>query len=206
MANDDNRARSLTLVQRLSLPVPSHLPAIDPGVLRDSEEVMSRLLCAHAAAAASYGFDRQKASGWLEEEDVVDQLTEAESRFLSGDSDAAVFQERVEAMWALAWALGLTASLAPETPCDSSFARMLPDLLKLESSNAVRTRVRPRDVAEIEEAQDLYYCTHWGVRELTLKGQAPPIPTMAQWVIEERRRALEWLLSASEWEEPDLST
>lgn len=201
------REQSLQAASRLGFSVNKSLPLLDEAeTTRTAEEIVKRLLCLHAVAACSYGFDRTKARVWLEREGAWGDLVAVERQFIeSGQGDAAQFKIQVEGMWALAWALGIVRQLDFGKDCDSKFAMTLPNLKIGEGSDALRSKIKPRPASEIIAACDLAYCLHWAVRQAQLTGSKPP-GKVQPYVIEERRRALEWLLSNDPWDEVMLDT
>lgn len=207
MALDLIREQSLKTVSRLGYEVNKALPLLDEVQnTRTADEAVKRLLCLHAAAACAYGFDRVKAKMWLEQENVLGDLTASERHFIDGDNgDPSRFKIQIEGMWALAWALGIAPHLDFGKDCDSMLVMALPNLKTREKSDALRLKVKTRTVDEIIAVCDLAYCLHWAVRQAQLTGGKLP-GKVQPYVIEERRRALEWLLSNDAWDEISLDT
>ena len=164
------------------------------------------MLCLFPLSACAYGFPRNLARNWLEKERLLGLLGPAEIAFLEGNaSDAALFKLQIEGMWALAWVLSVAQDLSPSVACPNNFVEMLPDLKRSESSAAFRAKVRRRPPEEIFGAADLYYCTHWAVRQIELDGAARP-KQVRKPVVVERRRALEWVIGTEPWWEVSLDT
>ena len=201
------REQSLQAASRLGFAVNKSLPFLGQvKAIRNAEEIVKRLLCLHAVAACSYGFDRAKARVWLERELVFGDLVAAERRFIEeGQGDAVRFKVQVEGMWALAWALGMVRQLDFSKDCDSKFVTALPNLKDGEAGDAFLSKIDPRAASEIIAACDLAYCLHWAIRQAQLTGDKPP-GRVQPYVVEERRRALEWLLSNEPWDEVALDT
>jgi hypothetical protein len=201
------REQSLKTACRIGVTVSEALPLLDKAqTTKATNEIISRLLCLHATAACAHGFDRGKARAWLEQELLSGELTAAERQFLEGSQgDPDRFKVQVEGMWALAWALGIVPRLDFDKGCDDSFVTMLPNLKVGEKSDTLRSKVKLRSIDEVFSACDLAYCLHWAVRQAYLSGggSAGKVPP---YVIEERRRALEWLLSSEQWDEVALDT
>lgn len=203
----DVRRASLIVVDQLGHRVNEDLPLLDAGdSMRDAESIIDRLFCMHCCAACAYSFDRRKALEWLERESDSMWLTPAEQAFLStGAGDERLFRTQIEAMWALTWCLQIVAELQFDRACSDRFVHLLPDLKSEQPTDRFRTQVnlRPRD--EVFQALDLAYCLHWSVRESRLTGK-PIKHSVPPHVIEERRRALEWVLSTDNWDEISLDT
>ena len=160
----------------------------------------------YAVAAVAFGFERAKAVAWLHKESLAGSLTEPEARFVFDSAGPpGRFRLQFEAMWALAWALGVAPELDFAEDCDARFVSMLPNLKECESSGRFRHNITPRLLEPIVAACDLAYCLHWAIRESELAG-APPPGKLKHYLVVERRRALEWLLSAESWDEVSLDT
>jgi len=201
------REGSSAFLKRLKFPINESLPLLDPiKSIRTVDEVIDRLLCLHACAAYASGFDRDEAHAWLKREGLFDKLTWLELEFLTTNPDAEmIFVDRIEAMWALAWIIGIVPQLDFSKECSDDFVEMMPDLLTQESSSAFREKARLRPIDEIAAACDLAYCLHWGIRHAAVTGQKRP-GRLEEEDIEERRRGLDWFLSDEPWEEWRLDT
>ena len=202
------RAASWKEVERFGLPVNSDLPELDDDVTlrRTKSEIENRLLCMLAIGAAAYGFPKSQAIAWLKGEHLWDELADVERKFLVASvGDSRAFKEQIEGMWALVWSLGLTPALDYSRSCPKTFVSMLPQLDRGDSSSGLRRETTLRGGADIRAAVDLAYCLHWAVRQGELDGghEKPPVPP---YVIRERRRALEWLASDSDWYQLELDT
>ena len=169
---------------------------------------MDRILTLNACIACGYGFPKPKALGWLEQEQLLDCLTDPEAKFLAGKAEAKRidFQWRVEAVWALVWAVGSIDSLDFSQPCSDDLVKLLPDLNTKASSEAFRQKCKLRLDQEVLPMVYLAYCLHWAVREEGLRGQAMESGKVQSQVIVERRLALEWLICDEPWEDVPLDT
>lgn len=201
------RDESIQVAKRLGVNVPTTLPLLDAGLeMRSADETMSRVLAMNAVAAAAYGFDKAKAIAWLKQEALTESLSEQENRFvLEGEGQPDHFKSQVEGMWALAWAMGIANELNFAKDCDNRFVMMLPNLKQCQSSADFRKKPNPRSLEQVVAACDLAYCLHWAIRQSELSRNRPP-GNLKPYVVVERRRALEWLLSKEEWDEISLDT
>lgn len=201
------RQKSLQIAADLGFPVNESLPLLEDHVHEKSaEEIIRRLLSLHVVAACAYGFDRIKASTWIHQEGIAESLTLMERIFIEkGTGDANQFKVQVEAMWALAWALGMVTQLDFSKGCDSQFVILLPNLKLLENSAALRAKTKPRSYQQILEKCDLSYCLHWAIRQAEFSNQKLP-GKVQPYVIVERRRALEWLVGSEGWGDFSLDT
>jgi hypothetical protein len=200
------REESVAISKKLKFPTNDSLPLLDPiKSTRTIDEVVDRLLCLHVCAACASGFDRDEAHAWLKKEDLFDKLTWLELEFLTTNPRAEmIFVYRIEAMWALAWIIGVVPQLDLTQHCSDDFVEMMPELLTQESSVAFRQKARLRPVDEVAAACDLAYCLHWGFRHSSISDQKRP--WLDEYVVEERRRALDWFLGDEPWHEWPLDT
>jgi hypothetical protein len=202
------RAASIEEVKGLGFPLPpDSLPLLDaPHGVRARQEVEGRALVLAAVVAAAYGYPKAQAQSWIERERLAGHLSLSERTFLQGDVSMAVqFQAQVEALGALAWALGLLPALPFDRPSPSHMVTVFPDLKKMEDIGRFQAGVRPRAEQEIASQCDLAYCLHWGINQARLEDKKPPGRTPPH-VIVERRRALEWMLSSCDWDDVSLDT
>jgi hypothetical protein len=201
------RQQSLKTAITLRYPLNESLPRLDEtSITRTVDEIVMRLSCLHASAACAYGFERGRAWSWLEQENAIRRLAPSEFQFLTqATGNPQRFKLQIEGMWGLAWALGLVPQLDFGKACDDAFASLLPNLKQGETSMSLRQRSELRTSEEVVGACDLAYCLHWAIRHAQVaKGTVPG--RVQAYVIEERRRALEWLLSDEEWDEVTLDT
>lgn len=201
------RDESIAAAKRLGVDVPTTLPLLDAGLeVRSASETISRLLAMNAVAATAYGFDNAKAIAWLNQEALIDSVSDQEKRFvLEGVGQPDRFKAQVEGMWVLAWAMGIANELNFAKDCDNRFVTMLPNLKQSQSSADFCKKANPRPLEQVVAACDLAYCLHWAIRQSELTGKRPPGDLKPR-VVVERRRALEWLLSKEAWDEVPLDT
>ncbi len=199
------RQSSWDIAAKLGFPKNDALPLLDNlKISRSKDEVVNRIFGMLCVAASAYGFDRKKAFEWLEREGGIEALTQAEREFLNGaQMNAAPFMEQIEGMWALCWCLRIVPELDFSKPCSGDFVKLLPDLKKDETGAAFKGKASLRDFQEVVTKCDLAYCLHWGVVHVETGKLKKAIKT---YVIMERRRALEWMLSDELWDEVPLDT
>ena len=204
---EEIRSKSISVAKKLGYELPSGLPLLDSTVrLRPSKEIEDRALVLSGVVASSYGFPRDRVISWLDQEGLWSSVSLAESDFLRhGKGSAQQFQMQVESLCAFAWALGYLPSLDFDRPSPAHLVAIFPDFKVAESSGKFRDRANPRSQDEVAFGCDLAYCLHWSVNQSALDGKAIPGKVPPHVVIE-RRRALEWMLSADEWDEVSLDT
>ncbi|MFK3984565.1 DUF4272 domain-containing protein [Micromonospora sp. NPDC050397] len=215
------RAASLDEMSRLGLPLPpATFPLVwEPGdqvELRPTAEVEARLAVLHLILARCFGMPAEAGMSWLLGSHLVETVTPPEWQFvIGGKGDHRSFVLHHDAVFALAWVLGLTKHLDPSEPTDERLMALLPDLPGGETFTGWRSRtlVAPRDTIEVAALLDLYYCLDWGHLELERLGGSHPSMIDAN-AIGQRRWALEWVVifrgpyhdPPAGWEEVDLST
>ena len=201
------RESSLQVAQSIGVLINRALPLVEaPLQLKSCDEIFRRLMCLHVTAACAYGFNRKNAREWLVQEDITATLTNTESAFINdGFGNTEQFKAQIEGMWALFWALGLIPNMNFSESCDVNFVSLLPNLKILQPASLIKAKVKCRSLDEIIEACDLAYCLHWGVQEAKVTGKTLP-NGINSFVIMERRKALEWLISSDDWDNVSLDT
>lgn len=206
------RQESLRTMVRLGYPAPPpHFPLVDNELAaRSSNDVVRRLAALSAVSAVAHGCPPSLAVQWLEAEGVIGALSRSEREYLGKEDHAATDDEagRPEAIHALAWAVRLMPSLDFGQLCPESLVNEVPHPPGRYGPLGVATvaasaSVRP--VAELVAALDLAYCLHWAVADASLRSQPTP-GHVPGWVVVERRRALEWLLTPGDWDDLSLDT
>jgi hypothetical protein len=214
------REASLDEVNRLRLPLPpAGFPLIwesgDKVELRSTAEIESRAAILHVVVARCFGMPTQAAMGWLLGSHLVDRVTPPEWQFVMGaKGDHRSFVLHHDAVFALAWLLGLSRHLDPTAPPEERLMHQMPHLPDGETFDSWRSRslVAPRDPVEAAVLLDLYYCLDWAFQEAERVGLPPPGEVDGN-AIGQRRWALEWAVifhgpyhdRPPEWEEVDLS-
>ena len=206
------RKASRRRAKTLGFHVPRHLPAsdLDRTSFRDQGRAVARAAALTVVVSVAFGFDPARGIAWLEENGVKGELTADELRLLSMPKAsksklARSLETRIEALWALGWALQHMAELDWSQYCGDELARLMPDLEAGEPVTPFKERSCLRPWEEIVEQEDLAYCLHWGVSE-ALQRNRQVTGAVRGYVIWERRHALSWLLCADEWDEVPLDT
>jgi hypothetical protein len=184
--------------------------------LRPTAEIEARAAVLNAVLAAAFGAPPEATAGWLEANGLRDHATEPEWQFVSaGHGPAELYQLHIEALWALAWLLGVAEELDPSQYCGDGLAGWLPDLENAEPFAAWQERCasKPRPAEEAAALLDLHYCLDWGHVQALM--DSSPYPGVTQpYVVGQRRWALEWAVvftgpyheAPAAWDEVDLSS
>jgi uncharacterized protein DUF4272 len=214
------REASLDELRRLGLPLPpAGFPLVwEPGdtvELRPTAELEARAAVLHVVVARCFGMPTEAAMSWLLGSHLVDLVTPPEWQFVIGaKGDHRSFVLHHDAVFALAWLLGLSRHLDPTAPPEGRLMTRMPDLPVGETFDRWRSRslMSPRDPVEAAVLLDLYYCLDWAFQEAEQGGLRLPGEIDGN-AVGQRRWALEWGVvfhgpyhdKPPEWEEVDLS-
>lgn len=180
------------LPERFPLPfAPSDRPQV-----RSRPDIEARAAILNVVQARVFDMPEDVAMRWLLDAHVLDELTPAEWGFIaSGRGDRMLYADQLESLYALAWILGLAPTLDPAMPCSGDLPDLLPDLRGPESLADWRGRSlsAQRDLSEVAEMLDLYYCLDWMCEQAHRSGMASPMGLDGN-LIWHRRWSLEWSL------------
>lgn len=215
------REASLEELDRLGLPrPPTSFPLVwEPGdeiELRPTGEIEARIAVLHLILARCFGMSAEEAMSWLLGSKLVEMLTPPEWQFVvGGKGDHRSFVLHHDALFSLAWVLGLSKQLDPRLPVDDRLLDRMPQISRGETFDQWRGRVlaAPQHPADAAALLDLHYCLDWAYLELEEVGGTLPGVVDAN-AIGQRRWALEWAVvlrgpyhdEPPGWEEVDLST
>lgn len=186
--------------------VADDLPAVEErGFSRSPEEVRGRVVALFGVVAAAHGLDRAVVLGWLEGVGCAEHLTRAELQNLRGRGPLVEDRGAVEALWVLAWALGLIPGIDWTQPCSDDFVRLFPDpRAGGDVAGFCSVPALALDQAlqfELEVAFALHNC--W-VEHRLFGGVQPS--SVGEGVVVWRRHGLEWLASTADWDDISLDT
>jgi len=223
LAPDPNAARAASVdeLRRLRLPLPPPtFPLVwergDEVELRSTKDIEARAAILNVVLARCFGMPQELAMSWLLGCHLVEAVTPPEWHFVvAGKGDHRSFALHLEALFALAWLLGLVKKLDPAGVPDDRLVELFPDLPSGETFAQWRSRTlaAPREPREAAAMLDLYYCMDWSYLAAERAGR--PVPgRIDSNAIGQRRWALEWAVvfrgpfhdPPGSWEEVDLST
>jgi hypothetical protein len=200
------RATSIETLRRLDLPTPPHqFPLIwesgDGVELRPPSEIEGRAAILNVVYARCYGMPGEAAMAWLLDAHLLDHLTKPEWSFLATDDSQDVVQHpsftlHLEAIYALAWLMGLVPEIDPSEPAPSGLVEKMPHLPSKEAYSAWHDRANPTlaPVADAAAALDLIYCLDWAYLEAERRRIRLPGLVHSK-LIAQRRWALEWAVT-----------
>lgn len=199
------RERSVGVCAALGYPTPPpHLPCMwDPAegaAARPVDEVVARLLVLNVDIDLAFGTPPAHGTEWIAANGLDAHVSPTERARLEGAPfDEGPMRAQVEALWALAWVLGLTPDLELDQWCGDHLSSLLPDLRSSEdvASWRARTTIAPVALSEQMTVLDALYCLSWGARDTLLRrGDLPG--DLEWWVHFERRKALDWAVIGDE--------
>lgn len=215
------RAASLDELRRLRLPLPpANFPLVwergDEVELRATVEIEARAAILNIVLARCFGMPPELAMSWLLNCHLVESLTPPEWHFVvAGEGDQRSFVLHLEALFALAWVLGLVKHLDPAGIPDDRLVDLFPDLRAGETFGQWRSRTlaAPREPRDAAAMLDLYYCLDWAYLAAEERRRRLPGPIDSN-AIGQRRWALEWTVvfrgpyhdPPGGWDRVDLST
>ena len=213
--------RCETILERLAVPtyaIPLCVLDDDDAFVRKSGEVRVRILILWVLSQLGEGI-MPKAEALEILRECWTFVSPAEQKFsqahqvLEDENRQAVWG--LEAVWTLMWANGWLADLPlPSKMCDVE-----------ELVNQLNARLRTetgliRDKSEILDALQQTMLIHWALRDAHLNQRAVPLDlnwksedkwapatlSPAMGVVEQRHKALKWLVSGEDWDFVDTST
>jgi len=115
---------------------------------------------------------------------------------------------KVENMWPLAWILGFND--IPTIQSDMLQGEKFRAVIRFAEDTTTLNSVKLRNLDQVIELEDLFYCVHNAVRSAQQGATTVPEkydPIMDGGLVHERRHALSWALSGDRsWDDTDLST
>ena len=180
------REASLDELSRLGLPLPPpSFPLVwEPGdqvELRPTAEIEARIAVLHLVLARCFGMPPQAAMSWLLGSHLVDMVTPPEWQFvMGGKGDHRSFVLHHDALFALAWVLGLSQAAGPDRcRSTSGWCERLPHIAgggDLRRSWRSRILAAPQHPADAAALLDLHYCLDWAYLEAERRRPALPGP------------------------------
>jgi hypothetical protein len=201
-----------------------HIEDDAEATLREPAEVARRAVVLSAVTLLADGGPRDKALAIIGSRNLWPAVSPKEEKFLraeEADEQAArKLLWRLEGLWVLAWALGDVELDWPAKMCD--VPRLVGVLQGYEADAEFVTEAKLRPTVEILDAVQLTMLIHWAIRDAWIHKR--PIPENLDWVsgakmapvsacpaagvVEERHRALNWLIrfNDADWDDVDTPT
>lgn len=184
------------------------LKSLDDICKRAIACLLSVQLASDIAANQDYSQSKELFTNFLKMFKVENELLPKEKNLFTGDfkkQDVIDVEWTYETYWSLVWALGLIDDIElANTICDCEKAITL--VGDCNSFEEFKDKCKIRDIDEILDMLDLYYCYHWATVEKRINHETP-IGELNPDVVIERRRGLEWLISnEDDWNAISLDT
>lgn len=189
-----------------SVPIPQGLPLLESDfTIRDTRQIIGRLLCLFVVVVNSYKNQRDKCSSWLAASGYETFLSEEEKLFLyEGIGNRQKFMNREEALYAISFILGLSPTLEFNTRVPKNVVEKFPNISEIGSELAFLSQCKLQNGVELISNLDLYFCLDWFcVNSVLQYGHCKISP----YITKERRRAFEWTLNDElNWDQINLDT
>jgi hypothetical protein len=207
----ERKKKSIEQVKAMGLPFLKDLPVVEDEHQikpRTAEEVASRciavVLC--AVKGETQGKDQPFVDNLVKTYAAETYFSPEEAKFIKNLSpnqqELVDFCWRYECMHVFLWALGHIDKLKPaNTICDVANEV---GLIREAGPEAFVSKARLRPLAEILDMADLYYRLNWAAVDLRIKGKKSD--KIDEEIIQERHRALNWLIRYMNQEWDDVST
>ena len=199
------KAKNSKTLRRNGIEVIDHLPQLEFPDFRDAEQVAKRMMVLVALFQLFLQAPKEVILHWIEENDLMDQLTEQERQFLKKDFRELSEQAQtniywfVEAIWAFAWIGGLHDNLTLNSEV------YIPNIEKNEPAAPFIKRFSLRPQIELISMLDKFYRAHWFARNNRLRGVVSNKVNLD--LIMERRKALEYTCyQQKDWDNISLDT
>ncbi len=203
--------RNTKQLRSIGINVIEHLPCLDNPEFREPEEVARRTMILMALFQLHLQAPRDIIKKWLEENRLVNYLTQEELEYLEVEYSELPEQTQidiywfVEAVWTFTWIGGLHNNLTLNTGVEDSLASLLPNIAKNEPAEKFISDFKMRNQLEIFEMLDKFYRAHWFARNNNLTGKQSNKVDLD--IIMERRKTLEYTVYKEfDWDEIPLDT
>ena len=202
-------AKNIAAIKELGLPFTDNLPVVEDESSikpRSPEEIAERTLALAISAVKGEANDQQLVDELIVRYSAKQLFTPAELAFITNHSPTKQqltdFAWQYECVHVLLWSLGHIEKLQPpnqicDVPGDISTIRAL-------GREKLSSTAHPRPLSEILDQADYYYRLHWAVIELRLNGRSSG--SANEEIIDERHKALNWLIRYMGQNWDDIST
>jgi hypothetical protein len=207
------QASELQLHKRgIRINVQLHVIESDDEVsLRNSDEVMQRLIALWAVSSAAIARDCARFRAYLDAHQMTSFLSTQEHAFLFAaeptEEQFQQFSARQESLYFLAWCAGLTEKIGVHAAASNlkNIYKLFPHdvdaTTEAPSKLIVAIRLRRKDL--ILDWSDLLYRLHWEVRHSQLTGRPCPASVNAE-TVREWHQTVNWICQYEEENDWDL--
>lgn len=196
------RKSSLRKAGKLGYAVADKLPLLDmPLTTRSKEEAGRRMIALKAVVACAFSQENvEQTKKWIEKENISEFLTPCETLFVfERRGSQEKFELQIESLWMLAWCTCLINEMNFAEYCGDFLSDLMPSIANCDPVVPFIRALEMRPHEIIVEALDFAYCLNWSMINARENSQPPP-GKVREYVIEYRRKALEWVVSEEQWD------
>ena len=180
---------------------------ITESYCRTAGEVATRTIILHSIVAAGSGIDRERITGWLQDQNLWEQASPRERSILQSPrrfkEDRSGVQWLQEAQWTLLWTIQKVKSLGlPTKICDS--VKLVDEIMPVLDGDDIDrfiTSAEFRPAAEISAENDRVTRLYYYARKAAEKEEMPE--DLIYGVLSNRYYALRWLTGDEPWDDVD---
>jgi len=175
---------------------------------RTASEVAVRTVMLHSIVAAASGIDRERITGWLQDQNLWEQASPRERSLLQSPrrfkEDSSGAQWLQEAQWALLWTIQRVENLGlPTKRCDS--IKLVDEIMPVlggDDIDSFITSAEFRPAAEISAENDRVSRLYYYARKAADKEEMPE--DLIYSVLHNRFWAFRWLINNEPWDDVDM--
>ncbi|WP_380871821.1 hypothetical protein ACFB49_27750 [Sphingomonas sp. DBB INV C78] len=167
-----------------------------PDQIRSPVDVARRALTLFAVVAVGLGADREEIIEWLRENDLFEELSPVEARFIEDPEPSE--RQIINASWyserliALLWALDLASMPPADEQCDTSLLQdRLPPYAEVSERDFIKS-AKLRSEEELIAMADQILNLHWEARDARIHDRPPRNVDLG--IIQERHHAINWVI------------
>ncbi|MGD9159683.1 MAG: DUF4272 domain-containing protein [Desulfobacteraceae bacterium] len=205
MTNTKEWAESLNIDTQDILP-PSE--DIIESYCRTASEVAVRTIILHSIVAVASGIDRERVTGWLQDQNLWEQISPRERSLLQSPrrfkEDRSGAQWLQEAQWALLWTIQRVKGLGlPTKTCNS--VKLVDEIMPVLGGDDIDQFISSaefRPASEISAESDRTGRLYYYARQAADKEEMPE--DLIYSVLYNRYYAFRWLISYDSWDDVDM--
>ena len=211
MEASELKRKTENLLLKEGIPVNEHLPKIEEMSelsFVSVANIRKRVVALSYILARAFGAPFDMVQKSIHEFQLENVFLPQELAFINQASpakeDTEQYQLGVEALWELAWVLGLIPKVSHSGLCGNNLVHLIPKPGEDPSQFLASAQMRSHEAIYVEA--DLLYRIHWASREANLTGRHEPTG-VPEYVIEQRHKAINWVSYGEvPWDEVDTST
>ena len=198
-------AESLNIGTQAILPPSEN---ITESYCRTASEVATRTVILHSIVAAGSGIDRERITGWLQDQNLWEYVSPRERSSLQSPKrfreDRTGAQWLQEAQWALLWTIQKVEGLGlPTGTCDS--VKLVDEIMPVLGGDDIDLFISAADfrpAAEISAENDRISRIYYHAQKSSDKNETPE--DLIFGVLYNRYHAFRWLTSDEPWDDVDM--